>query len=156
MFVQSMKRTMIQMTNEQVIQILKNMISNQRIMTAEMYEALDMAIEALSESKRDLSEDTIYRQEAIKILEQICPKRPIGETDVMKAWVKAQTHLMRMPSAQPEQSEWEIFCDDDSPWDASWICKRCKANVWTDEPLYKNFCPNCGADMRGEIDEDSN
>ena len=65
-------------------------------------EALKMAIEALSESKRDLSEDTIYRQEAIKILEQICPKRPIGETDVMKAWVKAQTYLMRMPSAQPE------------------------------------------------------
>ena len=36
------------MTNEQAIQILKNMISNQRIMTAEMYEAIGMAIEALS------------------------------------------------------------------------------------------------------------
>lgn len=36
------------MTNKQVIQILKNMISNQRIMTAEMYEALDMAIEVLN------------------------------------------------------------------------------------------------------------
>ena len=36
------------MTNEQAIQILKNMIGNQRIMTAEIYGAIDMAIEALS------------------------------------------------------------------------------------------------------------
>ena len=44
------------MTNEQAIHILKNMISNQKIMTAEMYEAFDIAIEALSAQPEPLTD----------------------------------------------------------------------------------------------------
>ena len=43
-------------------------------------------------------QDLINRQDAIYYVKQAT----IGETDVMKAWVKAQTHLMRLPSAQLE------------------------------------------------------
>lgn len=74
-------------------------------------EALKMAIEALthfnSDSnsiKNELNElDVISRQDAIYYVKQAT----IGETDVMKAWVKAQTHLMRLPSVQlePKTSE---------------------------------------------------
>ena len=70
-------------------------------------EALDMAIEALKGKDTNVPSscsafpnrsDVISRQDAIYYVKQAT----IGETDVMKAWVKAQTHLMRLPSAQPE------------------------------------------------------
>ena len=74
------------------------------------YEALSEAIEALTHFnstsnsiKNELNDDLISRQDAIYYVKQAT----IGETDVMKAWVKAQTHLMRLPSAQPERKKGE-------------------------------------------------
>ena len=47
------------------------------------------------------------------------------------------------------EGEWITLFEDDSPWDSIWICNRCGAYTTTEEPAYKNFCPNCGAKMKG-------
>ena len=61
----------------------------------------------------------------------------------------------RLMSAQPEQrtGEWEIT--DAYPHIV--YCSECHKRfaqthwaVWEDGSLPRNFCPNCGADMRGE------
>ena len=36
----------------------------------------------------------------------------------------------------------------DSGFNADWVCSECKYRLKTDFVNY-NYCPNCGADMRG-------
>ena len=37
----------------------------------------------------------------------------------------------------------------DNGFNADWICSECGHREYTDF-IHMNFCPNCGADMRGE------
>lgn len=60
--------------------------------------------------------------------------------------------IMRFPSAQPQQKKGHWIGIDGYPYE-SWECDQCgcvyeKIPSWT-----PNFCPSCGADMRGESDE---
>ena len=97
---------------------------------------------------RTTSGDLIRRQDAIYYVKQAT----IGETDVMKAWVKAQTHLMRLPSAQPERKKGEWIDQDDGAYYPV-ECSECRKiplfDVYGDYIL-SNFCPNCGAKMKGD------
>ena len=87
--------------------------------------------------------DTIYRQAAIDALDCIN-----GVEEVLRS----------LPSAQPERRKgkwdfmgWQMF-----------QCSECKHTFtqdflegwreYTYEPFFPPFCPNCGADMRGEQD----
>lgn len=69
------------MTNKQAIQILKNMISNQRIMTAEMYEAFDMAIEALQVRASRNYEPILTEAERSEVLNAIVDALPSYQVD---------------------------------------------------------------------------
>lgn len=58
-----------------------------------------------------------------------------------------------MPSAQSERKKewWTKACDVD---DGRVKCTGCfKTYDWTSQAQYYNYCPNCGADMRGEQDD---
>lgn len=37
----------------------------------------------------------------------------------------------------------------DNGFNADWVCSECGHREYTDF-IHMNFCPNCGADMRGE------
>ena len=57
--------------------------------------------------------------------------------------------------ADRPQGEWKPF---DLTWGRSiWYCTACEestevpCDIWTHKPIYK-YCPNCGADMRGDND----
>ena len=55
-----------------------------------------------------------------------------------------------LPSAQPERmkGKWERhYCEDGNP--DGWRCDNCDEWYYFGQTL-PNFCPNCGADMRGE------
>ena len=61
-----------------------------------------------------------------------------------------------MPSAQPERMR-GTWIEDDDGWDeVIWRCSECDAVFTlvdgTPEENEYYFCPNCGADMRGEQD----
>lgn len=178
------------MTKQEAIKILEKICPKrpQKLWSIKRKEAVKMAIEALSELDNNSTEvdnrndelscsafpnrsepktaesgsvekempeiksnrttgGMIYRQDAIYYVKQAT----IGETDVMKAWVKAQTHLMRLPSAQPERKkgEWIDYTEDgyvECPFCHS--ATNCDGNK--DE---LHFCFSCGADMRGEQNE---
>ena len=63
--------------------------------------------------------------------------------------------IANMPSAQPERktgkwigTEYAGYADG-NPVYYEWKCSACGCVIEDDEPTW-NFCPNCGADMRGE------
>ncbi len=72
---------------------------------ANSFEALDMAIEALSETKRDLSEDdSISRQDAIDAASEGC-------FELRGIFQEIRDRIMQLPSAEPEPSQcWRCNC----------------------------------------------
>lgn len=112
-----------------------------------------------------MSKDTIYRQAAIEALAKEMPSltTPDGtgqfDHDIQiadEAFVDAMQILNDLPSVQPERTKGKWIHDGyDFPHGNDWIhcsiCGKKGTNVPAD---LTNFCPNCGADMRGdELDE---
>ena len=40
--------------------------------------------------------------------------------------------------------------------DGNWACPFCEFDPYHDNMKGMNYCPNCGADMRGETEDDNN
>lgn len=45
---------------------------------------------------------------------------------------------------------WIAYYDEDCPQDGIFKCSICGQIISVETPIPLNFCPNCGADMRGE------
>ena len=105
--------------------------------TEDVLTAYDMAIKALEQTSHN---DLISRQAAIDAI--MCEP-----TDAhYPSWYAER--LERLPSAPPEHSAWVNSKDG---YSGHVKCKACfKTYDWDSEAQYFNFCPNCGADMRGE------
>jgi len=106
-------------------------------------------------------DDLISRQAAIDAILAVT-----GNSSVRELYEHVQEHglsemwsggvnaaidiIIAVPSAQPERKTGHWVRIDDEPCD-DWECDRCGAVV-TDcgYDVLPNFCPNCGADMRGE------
>ena len=54
------------------------------------------------------------------------------------------------PTIEPKNGKWRRRLVD-CGFNADWHCSRCGWKTSLEEHGY-NFCPNCGADMRGEED----
>ena len=46
--------------------------------------------------------------------------------------------------------KWKVFYDDDAPQDGFNACSECGFIRFHDDIFPRNYCPNCGADMRKE------
>ena len=82
--------------------------------------------------------DLIERGDAIKALY----KYSFVSKDIIEREINA------IPSADRPRGEW-IEQEDD--YHHYWECSECGMGVGLDD--IRNFCPNCGADMRGKDDE---
>lgn len=151
------------MTREETIEIVKSAFSawesEFRVPNddwSEEHEALDMAIKALKKVTGKLNNpddslltadseackeqksklDLISRAEAIESVRLESAKRGLlGRGDILDI-------LSALPPADRPKGEW---IEEDEYGDL-FVCSECgSANVYKD-----NFCPNCGADMRGE------
>lgn len=78
-------------------------------------------------------------------------------TDPLNVLTEVRDRLEALPSAQPERkkgkyigTEYDGYADG-NPVYYEWKCSECGCIFEDEEPTY-NFCPNCGADMRGEQD----
>jgi hypothetical protein len=115
--------------------------------------------------------DYISRQAAIEALRNITAiVSPISDDVLLIDKAEAMTELMMLPSAQPERKkgEWipvdsySAFGGDYTAWMAHgnpvafYYCSECEEQAYAGEDgesLLTAYCPNCGADMRGEQDE---
>lgn len=56
------------------------------------------------------------------------------------------------PASLRPKGEWIVCGDGDN---VPWMCSHCgKTTAHKYKVMYGNFCPNCGADMRGEATPD--
>ena len=102
--------------------------------------------------------DCISRQAAIDALTEywkgISDRHPTLDGE-MAVYADCKGIIKRLPSAQPQRikgrwvgTDYDGFADGNPVYD-EWKCSICGCVVEDEEPTW-NFCPNCGADMRGE------
>ena len=126
------------MTREEAIEYLKraDITVGQEVKT-KMAEALEMAISALSENNGDL----ISRQAVINAIANTC------------FWLSADnwkelTKCINSISSVKNKGEWRPIYQGDEIID--YRCNKCDFGSTFGRGKYRfNFCPNCGADMRG-------
>lgn len=109
--------------------------------------AEEVAQPNLQPTCNQLATDTINRQAAIDALRAMQTYKMFAGDDLLLIdQAGAQTELMMLPSVQPERKT------------GRWIhqakfgrveCDQC-GKVFRNTFAPKNFCPNCGADMRDE------
>ena len=60
--------------------------------------------------------------------------------------------VTRLMSLQPERKKGRWIVDEEEESSISGSCSACgwQAHLYEDDVVGMNFCPNCGADMRGE------
>ena len=96
-------------------------------------------------SEENTTSDCISRQAAIRWVKTEC--NPYGKPTLdYDSGKKVIEHLEAMPSAQPERKtgRWISVFDEDED-----KCSECQAAFFCASTRF-DFCPNCGADMRGK------
>ena len=97
-----------------------------------------------------MSKDIIYREDAIWWVKTEC--NPYGKPTLdFESGKKVIEHLEHMPSADRPQGEWIFRREfvEDKPF-TGYRCSNC--NYWKSMGAW-NYCPNCGAKMKGADDE---
>ena len=103
--------------------------------------------------------DTIYREDAIKAFKPLPTIEGLGLQPLITV-DDAIKILNCLPSAQPERKtgRWILW---NYPGEECAICSACgeeydQMELYIGGNDYPKYCPNCGADMRGEQNEQSN
>ena len=110
---------------------------------------------------KDVTSDLISRTETVEQLQGVLDVTiPITDYDdgyIDGVEVGVST-VSTMPPAQPERKKGEWLPDNNNAYEMRFVCSCCKESEVVPtigftkyKPLW-DFCPNCGADMRGEKD----
>lgn len=102
--------------------------------------------------------DTIYREAAVEAVKFGCTyakliNKETGEVRELfsrenEELLRAASRIIALPPAVPRRGKWIYSSyDDESGFDESWTCDKCGYMTNIEET---NFCPHCGADMRGD------
>lgn len=101
--------------------------------------------------------DNISRQAALDAVYKIAPVDTEYDCTLLDR-IDVRYVLTELPSAEPKRPRGKWLSHDDyckkhgyipSGLIAFWWCDQCEQGV----DYSTNFCPNCGADMRGEENE---
>lgn len=101
--------------------------------------AYDMAIEAL-QAKTD--GDLISREDVLNMI------IVAGECEPDLGYTHLHDVIKSLPSSEPRMGEWIEHEDPCGFFDTIPVCSECGHTTKIRERY--NFCPNCGADMRGK------
>ena len=151
--------------NEQcrkICRIIDNFLANRPTERDSLIVAVRKAFDVLEQAETNCSEfpnnsDTISRQQTIDALRKMQTyKLFAGDDMILVDKAQVQTELMMLPSVQPERPRGHWVEIGDEPYD-EWECDVCgfviDGSGCIDPEEYRDvykFCPNCGADMRGE------
>jgi hypothetical protein len=140
----------MKMTSDEAISILTSLQEPEAWepqVTEKVFTALQMAIEALAKDINVPSNDCISREAAIDSMTNTLWHYPnelyrnLKEYEFAKGL--AELGLKSVPSAQPERKKGE--------WTKDNACEFCGFKPWYEGDIHTlSYCPNCGADMRGE------
>ena len=137
------------MTNEEAIEILRGAIKKPNTEDGYLGQAITVAIEALEQQP---CEDCISRQAAIEAMGE----QPLNWTDTPEEiaeemmWEDHIKALKELPSVTPARARGKWMTEHNKGYVQ---CSNCHTRV----PFCKrsNFCPDCGAEMGGDINADS-
>lgn len=90
--------------------------------------------------------DTISREAVADAINGI---ECIRNTTWYEFYQKVMTAVEKLPPAEPKRGRW--IHHPEIGWGETWLCDQCGEKT-TSTVMGKpraNFCPNCGADMRG-------
>lgn len=89
-------------------------------------------------------DDLISRQAAIELFERELSKR-YNTRERAIGFIGAKRILENVPTVQPERHAGKWISNDIDPeaWNFCSVCGESAIDLY-------DFCPNCGADMRGE------
>jgi rubrerythrin len=113
-------------------------------------------IKALESAQPEPCEDAVSRQRLLSDLKELTAAW--GKYPVMAEQIKGVETAIRyvetIPSVTPERKRGKWIEEDDG-WDGVfWRCSECNESFYlvdgTPVDNEYHFCPNCGADMRGE------
>ena len=90
-----------------------------------------------------MSNDLILRQDAISALKALEESAPTAQH--VSAIFDCEDTIRALPSAEPERKKGH-WIDTDNYYQR-WKCSECGYHTRDAEP---NYCPHCGADMRGD------
>lgn len=92
--------------------------------------------------------DLISRERAISELVNMVTDHYKDEPfhGLMLHWTEIKAMLESLPSAEPERKKGKWIIDRHG----NWACDQCGNDPYHCNMENMNFCPNCGADMRGE------
>ena len=87
-----------------------------------------------------------------------------AEYDDGEYWAYSRTQIENAPTIEPERKKGKWIPHNEKSREyigtvlvnveyAYWLCDICGYRVEKGQPMH-NFCPNCGADMRGGEDDD--
>lgn len=102
------------------------------------------AIDALDNIKiqRNASWYTYYQQ-ALTVMSRLPSAQTEHATCYLDSPCEYQNINIALPTAEPKKGEWIDALDEDPCYYRCSECGRLSG-------FLENFCPNCGADMRGE------
>ena len=107
--------------------------------------------------------DLVSRQAAIDAVHEEFDDCLVWDESGKRTADEFEIIINRLPSAQPERKRGRWIYGEDNPGTGrdGWFCSECEHfEMWdysvdmkSAELNLPNYCPNCGADMRGEQDE---
>ena len=71
------------------------------------------------------------------------------EDRISVSYVSVLQSIDNQLTIKPKCGEWEMISDDDQ-FEGIYRCSLCGISEFFLDDVFYNYCPHCGADMRGE------
>lgn len=108
---------------------------------------------------KESCENTISRQAALDIInerechEEYCGNHYEGKCSSVCITIALANKIADLPSATPIRPKGEWKCDHKIAYfQDRYVCSECGSEQYFTRDTITNFCPDCGADMRGEAE----
>ena len=133
------------MNKDKAIQLLERLQDPEPyepMLTKDAYDAIQMAIDALSADG-----DTISRKAAVDAINH---ELRCGAVIDQCGLETAHDLIEELPPAQPQRIKGRWIYHPEIGWGETWLCDQCgeKTSSTVMGKPRANFCPHCGADMR--------